>query len=53
MLREEIEFIGQRMQAARSKGGRNDLFIADSNWGMYKGDLEASEFIADAIERFD
>jgi len=53
MLQAEIDVIGQWIQAARSKGGLNDLHIADSDWGMYKDDLEASQFIADAIERWD
>ncbi|MCX5712324.1 MAG: cobalamin-dependent protein, partial [Candidatus Omnitrophica bacterium] len=32
----EIEYIGKKMQLARSKGGRSDLYIGDSNFGMYE-----------------
>jgi len=44
----EIAYIGQRMKAVRSKGGRNDLFIADSNFGMYREDLDVCRSLKDA-----
>lgn len=49
----EIDYIGHKMQEVRSLGGRNDLFIADSNFGMYKDDLETCRSIARAQERYD
>jgi radical SAM superfamily enzyme YgiQ (UPF0313 family) len=42
----ELDYIGRRMAAVREKGGRNDLFIADSNFGMYKEDLETCRQLA-------
>ncbi len=44
----EIAYIGRHMKAARSKGGRNDLFIADSNFGMYREDLDVCRSLKDA-----
>jgi radical SAM superfamily enzyme YgiQ (UPF0313 family) len=37
---EELEYIAKKMKVVREKGGRNDLRIADSNFGMYKQDLD-------------
>lgn len=48
----EIAYIGQRMQAARGKGGRNDLFIADSNFGMYREDLDVCRSLKDARTQY-
>lgn len=48
----EIEYIGGRMAEVRAKGGRNDLFIADSNFGMYKEDIDTCRAIAAAQDRF-
>lgn len=36
----EIRYISEKMEEVRKLGGRNDLFIADSNFGMYPRDLE-------------
>src|SRR3970040_1767553 len=38
VLKAEIDYIGRGMKAVRDAGGRNDLHIADSNYGMYKED---------------
>jgi radical SAM superfamily enzyme YgiQ (UPF0313 family) len=49
----ELEYIAERMAALRSAGkGRSDLHIADSNFGMYKEDLEVCRHIADLQRRF-
>lgn len=42
----ELTYIGRKMQVVREKGGRNDLFIADSNFGMYKEDIDTCKEIA-------
>ena len=43
----ELEYIASRMAQLRDdKGGRSDLHIADSNFGMYKEDLEICHSIA-------
>jgi radical SAM superfamily enzyme YgiQ (UPF0313 family) len=49
----ELEYIAQRMSALR-KGARarSDLHIADSNFGMYKEDLEVCRAIAQMQERY-
>lgn len=49
----ELEYIGQKMQALRAAGGRNDLFIADSNFGMYREDLDTARALARTRERYD
>ncbi|MBF0267916.1 MAG: radical SAM protein [Alphaproteobacteria bacterium] len=43
---EELSYIGRKMQDVRSRGGRNDLFIADSNFGMYVNDLDTCRALA-------
>lgn len=48
----ELEYIGRRMCDLRAQGGRNDLFIADSNFGMYKDDLETCRAIACQQEKY-
>lgn len=42
----EIDYIGRKMEIVKAKGGRNDLYIADSNFGMYKEDLETCNALA-------
>ena len=39
-VEDEIRYIGKKMKFIRDRGGRNDLFIADSNFGMYPRDLD-------------
>lgn len=48
----EIEYIAGKMATIRDKGGRNDLFIADSNFAMFKEDLDTCAAIASARERY-
>jgi radical SAM superfamily enzyme YgiQ (UPF0313 family) len=48
----EVDYIGRKMQALRAKGGRNDLFVADSNFGMYKDDIETCREIAKAQDSY-
>jgi radical SAM superfamily enzyme YgiQ (UPF0313 family) len=52
-LKAEIDFIGQKMKGVRDTGGRNDLHIADSNFGMYKEDIQTAYWIADAQRKYD
>jgi radical SAM superfamily enzyme YgiQ (UPF0313 family) len=47
----EIDYIGTKMAQRRVAGGRNDLYIADSNFGMYRQDLDTCRAIADSMER--
>jgi radical SAM superfamily enzyme YgiQ (UPF0313 family) len=42
----EIDAIGGKMAVVRAAGGRNDLFIADDNFGMYEADLDVARAIA-------
>jgi radical SAM superfamily enzyme YgiQ (UPF0313 family) len=49
----EIDYIGRKMVETRIAGGRNDVFIADSNFGMLKDDLETCNEIARAQELYD
>jgi radical SAM superfamily enzyme YgiQ (UPF0313 family) len=48
----ELEYIANKMRALRDQGGRADLHIADSNFGMYKEDLDICRFIADKQRRY-
>ncbi|MBI2889504.1 MAG: cobalamin B12-binding domain-containing protein [Nitrospirae bacterium] len=48
----EIAYIGRKMAERRSRGGRNDLYIADSNFGMYLDDLETCRALAASREMF-
>ncbi|WP_340117706.1 cobalamin-dependent protein [Pelagibius sp. 7325] len=48
----ELDYIGAQMQALRAQGGRNDLFIADSNFGMYREDLDTARTLAKTRERY-
>jgi radical SAM superfamily enzyme YgiQ (UPF0313 family) len=52
VLKAEIDYIGRKMKDVRGAGGRNDLHIADSNFGMYEEDIETAHFIADAQEKY-
>ncbi len=52
-LKAEIDFIGQKMKGVREAGGRNDLHIADSNFGMYKEDIQTAYWIAEAQKKYD
>ncbi|MEO5335338.1 MAG: hypothetical protein H7841_00380 [Magnetospirillum sp. WYHS-4] len=44
----EVAYIAERMVPLREKGARQDLFIADSNFGMFKEDLETCRVIAES-----
>jgi radical SAM superfamily enzyme YgiQ (UPF0313 family) len=48
----ELDYIGRNMQEVRSKGGRNDLFIADSNFGMYREDLDTCRSLAQTRDKY-
>lgn len=43
---DELDYIGKKMKVLREDGGRNDLFIADSNFAMYKDDIETAKSLA-------
>jgi radical SAM superfamily enzyme YgiQ (UPF0313 family) len=49
----ELHYIGKRMLELRAQGGRNDLFIADSNFGMYREDLDTARSLADTRRLYD
>jgi radical SAM superfamily enzyme YgiQ (UPF0313 family) len=49
---EELNYIGSKMVRVREKGGRNDLFIADSNFGMFKEDLDTGKALAKTQKDF-
>lgn len=51
-LSSEIMYIGKKMKVLRKKGGRNDLFIADSNFGMYKDDISFSQELAKSRKQY-
>jgi radical SAM superfamily enzyme YgiQ (UPF0313 family) len=50
---QELEYIAVRMAELRERTrARSDLHIADSNFGMYKEDLEVCEHIAELQKRY-
>ncbi|MBI3088217.1 MAG: cobalamin B12-binding domain-containing protein [Candidatus Omnitrophica bacterium] len=51
-VRREIDYIGRKMVQVRERGGRNDLFIADSNFGMYKDDLDTCRALAESQDTY-
>jgi radical SAM superfamily enzyme YgiQ (UPF0313 family) len=51
-IQAELDYIGRKMQELRSAGGRNDLFIADSNFGMYQEDLDTARSLAETRQRY-
>jgi len=51
-IKAEIDYVGRKMAELRATGGRNDLLIADSNFGMFKQDLETCRALASAMERY-
>ena len=48
----ELIYIGEKMKSLREQGGRNDLFIADSNFGMYREDLDTAHVLAHTRETY-
>jgi len=48
----ELEYIAKKMKSTRDKGGRNDLWIADSNFGMYTQDLETCKMIGKCQQQY-
>ena len=48
----ELNYIGSKMQRVRDKGGRNDLWLVDSNFGMYNEDLETCKAIAECQTKY-
>jgi hypothetical protein len=51
-VKAELNYIGSKMQQVRNKGGRNDLWLVDSNFGMYNEDLETCKFIAECQTKY-
>ncbi len=51
-IRAEIEYIGKKMSIVRAQGGRSDLYIGDSNFGMYEEDLEVAKTMAWSYKRY-
>jgi tRNA A37 methylthiotransferase MiaB len=48
----ELHYIGRKMQELRQSGGRNDLFIADSNFGMYLEDLDTARTLSETRHHY-
>ena len=48
----ELYYIGSKMQQVRNKGGRNDLWLVDSNFGMYSQDLDTCKSIANCQTKY-
>ncbi len=51
-IRSELEYIAKIMGPLVQKGGRNELIITDSNFGMYAQDIVICEGIRDLQEQY-
>ncbi|MDD5389710.1 MAG: hypothetical protein PHD37_10210 [Gallionellaceae bacterium] len=51
-IRADVDYIGSHMHAIRSDRSRNDLFIADSNFGMYAGDIDTCQALRKTREDY-
>ena len=51
-INSELNYIGLKMQQVRNKGGRNDLWLVDSNFGMYNEDIDTCKSIASCQEKY-
>lgn len=51
-VRDDVEYIGSHMHAIRSPNSRNDLFIADSNFGMYPTDIDTCQALRGTREAY-
>ena len=51
-IADEIDYIGSHMARNRVAGGRNDLFIADDNFGMFTEDLDTCRALARSQELY-
>ena len=48
----DLEYIAKKMYDVRKKGGRNDLWLVDSNFGMYSQDIDTCKIIAKCQEQY-
>jgi radical SAM superfamily enzyme YgiQ (UPF0313 family) len=48
----ELEYVAKKMYDVRKKGGRNDLWLVDSNFGMYSQDLDTCKIIAKCQKQY-
>ena len=48
----EIEYIGRKMSEGYIQGGRKDLYISDSNFGMFSQDLDTCRALAGSMEKY-
>jgi radical SAM superfamily enzyme YgiQ (UPF0313 family) len=51
-VRAELDYIGRQMVSVIAAGGSGGLFIADSNFGMYKDDISTCQAIRECQERY-
>ena len=49
---QELHYIGSKMQQLKNNGGRNDLWVVDSNFGMYTQDLDTCRSIAECQAKY-
>lgn len=48
----EVEYIGRKMAVVGAEGGRKDLYIADSNFGMFKEDIDTCRALSGTMDRY-
>ena len=52
-IEKELIYIGEKMADSKKIGGRNDLWLVDSNFGMYSQDIDTATSISKCQEKFD
>lgn len=51
-VRDELFYMGARMQEQLRRGARNELLITDSNFGMFTQDIEVCRAIGECQDRY-
>lgn len=51
-ISEQLHYIGKKMNQIKNMGGRNDLWIVDSNFGMYSQDIETCRIVAECQKQY-
>lgn len=52
-IKSDLNYIGEKMKKSKEKGGRNDLWLVDSNFGMYNQDIETCKIIAECQKKYE
>lgn len=51
-IEEEVDFIGRKIQSLPGEYSRREVYISDSNFGMYKEDIEVARFLQNSKKKY-